>query len=823
VISRLLELKLSGFRCFPEEATIPFDADVVLIHGLNGTGKTTLLTAIEFAVSGCVEELSAFETDYPRCLRNVRNGQTAFTSVTYVDGDASEQTSEHRVIGDRVESTARSSHVRDIRFFRDRCYLSQSSLGRLLETYQAHETSDGEQPLVRYIRELLGLEVLDNITAGLFEAKNITRIEKSVPVLARAREDERILSDEITEQRVELVRATGAWQQALSELQTVAGQVGDPAPGEPWTPDGVKLRIRAHAQQMKAESVAPTLQRLRHGQGRLQRVTGILGIESAHKTADALRRRLKDAVARLADLEKTIRPATERAEQVLRQAGHSIEVQRDISARIAGAEAALRSLISKLSADSEAAERTRGELAQLKSTESDIAERLNNLEPTSGRDLSQAQRWAETLGSMLEYVRGDDCPVCGRDYSEVGRKTLKQHIHGELESLAADAKRMEAIARKRAPLAARLVEIRSRLAATETALKAVEGRAKNSDRALAPAQAATVEIASLAKSRDDWQQLTLTIKSLQAEISVAGAKERQQTEAIKEIGEILKELPIPKALRETDPLKLATVAATFVGQEAETLERQTAAVSRLSEALKAASSVGETLNRVQQKITDATRQLERAQKTEALIRARLSSARHLAKAAVDAKTSLLSQVFNDTLNSLWRELFRRLVKHEYFQPRLAEPTNVRGQIRTSIQGWRNGVDVFFEQFAAVASSGNLNTAALSLFLSLNLIEQPRHRLLLLDDPVQAMDDVHVVQLASLLREIRRQAKRQLILSVHERALFDYLRLELSPTGVQSSLRTIELRRMTDDGAPEIETAHHPWKPDKVSFDVERRA
>ena len=78
---------------------------------------------------------------------------------------------------------------------------------------------------------------------------------------------------------------------------------------------------------------------------------------------------------------------------------------------------------------------------------------------------------------------------------------------------------------------------------------------------------------------------------------------------------------------------------------------------------------------------------------------------------------MLQTVFNDTLNELWQELFQRLVKHEQFQPQLREPKTIRGQIRTSIEAWREGVDPF-KQLAAVASSGNLNTAALSLFLSL---------------------------------------------------------------------------------------------------------
>lgn len=43
-----------------------------------------------------------------------------------------------------------------------------------------------------------------------------------------------------------------------------------------------------------------------------------------------------------------------------------------------------------------------------------------------------------------------------------------------------------------------------------------------------------------------------------------------------------------------------------------------------------------------------------------------------------------------------------------------------------------------------------------------------------------MDDVHIAQFAALLRTLK-QKGRQVILAVHDRQLFDYLALELSPT------------------------------------------
>lgn len=113
--------------------------------------------------------------------------------------------------------------------------------------------------------------------------------------------------------------------------------------------------------------------------------------------------------------------------------------------------------------------------------------------------------------------------------------------------------------------------------------------------------------------------------------------------------------------------------------------------------------------------------------------------------------------------------------------------------------------------------GNVNTAALSLFLSLHLIEAPRHRTLILDDPVQSMDDVHVINFAALLKAIAFQADRQIIIAVHERALFDYLCLELGPSKEGQSLIALEV---TKTGyTSEIQSVRREWKPDRIKIAV----
>jgi DNA repair protein SbcC/Rad50 len=82
----------------------------------------------------------------------------------------------------------------------------------------------------------------------------------------------------------------------------------------------------------------------------------------------------------------------------------------------------------------------------------------------------------------------------------------------------------------------------------------------------------------------------------------------------------------------------------------------------------------------------------------------------------------------------------------------------------------------------------------AMVLALHLSVPSRMPWLVLDDPVQSMDDVHIAQFAALQRTPSKGMGRQLVVSVHERALFDYLTLELSPAFPGDSLISVEITR-----------------------------
>ena len=48
----LRSISIFDFRCLEGTTEIPLDAPIVLIHGPNGTGKTSVLSAMELALTG---------------------------------------------------------------------------------------------------------------------------------------------------------------------------------------------------------------------------------------------------------------------------------------------------------------------------------------------------------------------------------------------------------------------------------------------------------------------------------------------------------------------------------------------------------------------------------------------------------------------------------------------------------------------------------------------------------------------------------------------------------------------------------------------------
>ena len=130
--ARLKSLVIENFRSLRGKVVVPLDAQVVLIDGTNGMGKTSVLSAIELGLTGKVAHLADEGDAYKSYLTTLDTGGgsiTLTTTTSHRDGGATEGS---LIFSDKSFTPDSLLNPVDARFFAERCYLPQAALGRLL-------------------------------------------------------------------------------------------------------------------------------------------------------------------------------------------------------------------------------------------------------------------------------------------------------------------------------------------------------------------------------------------------------------------------------------------------------------------------------------------------------------------------------------------------------------------------------------------------------------------------------------------------------------------------------------------------------------------
>src|SRR5208283_3870107 len=177
--------------------TVPLNAPVILVHGPNGTGKTSVLSAIELALTGEILDMQRTDANYQSHL--IHWG--AESSRIILDGadlpTSSTMPHENIIRTDGIHGGALLSGEVE-RFFSERCYLAQATLGRLLEIYQNANPRE-ESALTRFVKDLLGLDALDALIDGLHPAADIRNTRRLSPGFAEAEAKLQVIEGRVTE------------------------------------------------------------------------------------------------------------------------------------------------------------------------------------------------------------------------------------------------------------------------------------------------------------------------------------------------------------------------------------------------------------------------------------------------------------------------------------------------------------------------------------------------------------------------------------------------------------------------------------------------
>ncbi len=158
----------------------------------------------------------------------------------------------------------------------------------------------------------------------------------------------------------------------------------------------------------------------------------------------------------------------------------------------------------------------------------------------------------------------------------------------------------------------------------------------------------------------------------------------------------------------------------------------------------------------------------------------VDAARQIDSAAREVANQVLTEHF-DTVMPLLKELYQRLRPHtDWREIEIDFGGRVRASLNFTVGDGRNPQFLF--------SSGQRRAAGIAFLLAIHL-SRPwcRLRSLLLDDPVQHIDDYRALNLIEVLSAVRRTG-RQVIIAVEDPALADVLCRRLRSTAVEVGRR-----------------------------------
>jgi exonuclease SbcC len=792
------KLMVSDFRRIEGTRVLPFDAPVVLIHGPNGTGKTSVLSALELALTGGVRSMERQDERYTAHLPFL--GQPYAT----VRADVAEylQTGTPGVPltvgGTRIEGP-RALTDKAAQFYSERCYLDQASLGRLLEFYQARVGNE-ESALAKFVSELLGLEKLDALRDGLSDANDLRLLKKLAVGVEDAATKANMATAQLNEQsellaqtRLELAQARAATREAVAALYP--GATDDIADSDLLV--FIRSTLIGDYTRVASANAVTLHQELVALGGRISALSERPSTQRIQETRTALA-----AVVAEHQMWDVTEGATVRAWEA---AAQTAGVRLPGEPRFAVEQAANLVL-----GDLVNASKVRAQIESVRTQLDTDRSVLDELEARLAGAHEHSSALLEGLTALRTIVDDSNvCPVCDRNYTETGAHSLPAHIDSKLAELTTHGQQLVDLRTERDQGAARVARTEveyNRL--IDRALTQGEQQALEQRHARLVELAAQVDEVELAMSHG--ADLTQRVREFQQDL------DNLET-ASSEDNHIRGELTRYAALLHVDP---PPTAESFQAPWRHLLEQAEAEVERIREAVEhyrtaVAESARftkamerETL--VIQRVAELVERKNRWESRVAEAKLRQSVAKDVHAAATRARTTIVQRVFTESLNEVWKNVFTRLAPSEGFIPRFGIPTATKKALDIKLETThRTGTASGPPQM--MLSAGNLNTAALSLFIALHLAVQPVMPCLIFDDPVQAMDEVHVAQFAGLIRVLAKQHGRQVVIAVHERELFDYLTLELSPAYDGDELITIELGERANDEDEGI--TRHTWKPD----------
>lgn len=689
-MSRLQWVEIESFRGFGDLCRIELDADSVVITGSNGVGKTSLIDAITWALTGHVTRLERHrERRTDDLLSNrYKPGSTprvtlAFTSdgedVTVTREAGADDAPAVHIAGavsygnDAVARALNFATFAELQYALDTWgVLHQDSMRAVLEARP--------DEFQTRLRDILGLGVL-----GEFEAW--------------VKADCKSAGEEVRAGRERLARAAAAAASTRSAVEQAEKQIA-----EADTP----------AQARDAFALAVD---------QAQPVVRIRVPESSDLTPTILLQEVRRLQA---------------------------EVQRRWSAHQAAQEA-LAAAEEHLESDPEELVRA---TAAARASHEDARKRHEVAEANLRAFQERLEGLAGLAAAALPHL-GPTCPVCEQ---EIDHDTVRQRLEALLDQTA-DSAVLNALTQARDDARAVAQQAESALA-----------EARRTERAL---EEQVGQVARLRADRDAQTEWFMSIAADDELVPVLIGTPRQET--------------VSSADAELRRLEVA-------------LERWQRAITDESVKMQE-PALRSRLAQEDEQERLARDEVERLAARELTLQSLLNAS---TKAVVDVTGQWLSE-----LSPLFGAVYNRLAAHPTFTELGLEHDIYYGKGRTLPRVYDRLLDIS-DNPQLVCSEGQLNIVALSYFIAFALSAGERSLpFMIMDDPLQFMDEINVLGFADLCRHLR--SSRQILVTTHDRRFARLLERKLRPRQRGESNINIEFAGWERSG-PRVETRSYEPEP-----------
>lgn len=367
---------------------------------------------------------------------------------------------------------------------------------------------------------------------------------------------------------------------------------------------------------------------------------------------------------------------------------------------------------------------------QVEKEQTRIAE-LRNLQAT----LTERADQLRTLAALALQLLSDRCPVCAQDYDIA---STRQRLQGLTQQTASTDASLDS---------GELTGLLAQLTAQDTELARAE----------------------------------LEVRDLERQATEYEGREKSVVQRLDEVG-----------------IDKSSVSNVAIAIEDAFVSDQTRLQS-LAEAQKTGEQLALSLSRAGDvnTIVELRREIDiarlKVQQDEAEIARRTATgeqAQKIIEALRDASTSVVTERVQE-IEPLLGEIYSRIDVHPAFRvvKMIASLSRGKGHLSTVISDPVSSVEC--DSPATVLSSSQLNALAVCTFLALNLgVANPPLDAVILDDPLQSLDDINLLGLIDLLRRTKDQ--RQLWVSTHDERFGSLLARKLRPRSKTQRTVVIEL-------------------------------